>query len=169
MRPVIIFNFFFLLCLPGTKSNRHGSKWQELSKINHLLRDLMSVLMSCYQVNFMLFCLKRQFNSSNDCICIVWDNVLKNYIFTQIVARLCKFWDIFIFALVSFFATTSSYNCMNLRNNTRLWCQKTFFVEVGALVWLKFGSKPFTIPQIIFFVGLQHLKMMIRSLHKKAL
>jgi len=130
-------------------------------EINHLRRDQLSVLMSKYPVNFRIFGLRRQFNIASVSICIVWDNLFKNHTYTQIVVGLCKFWDIFIFALVSFLATTSSYNIMYLRNNTRLWCQKTFVVEVGAFLWLKFGSKLFTIPQIIFFVGFKPLKIVI--------
>jgi len=42
-------------------------------------------------------------------------------------------------------------------------------VEVGALLCVKFGSQTFEMIQIIFFAGLQHLKMIIRFLHKKVL
>ena len=69
--------------------------------------------------------------------------VFSNITYIQIIASLGKFWDIFIFAFFSFFATTSLYNIMDLRNNVLLWCQKTFVVETGALLCVDFDSNSF--------------------------
>jgi len=168
MRPVVN-QFFFVSCDVYLVQNQtvmvvNGTKCRE---IIHLLTDLMSCLMSCYQVYFELICLKRQFNNTSDCVSILWGNVFTNHIFIQIVVRLCKFLDIFIFALVAFFAKTSPYNIMDLRNNTPSWCQETFVVETGALLCVKLVSKTFEMIQIIFFLGSQHLKMIIWFMHKK--
>ena len=169
MRPVV--NQFFVvscdvyLVQNQTVTVENGTKCRE---IVHLLTDLMSCLMSCYQVYFQLICLKRQLNSTSDCVCIFWGNVFTNHIFIQIVVRLCKFLDILTLALVSLFAKTSLYNIMDLRNNTPSWCQETFVVETGALLCVKFVSKTFEMIQIIFFVGLKHLKMILWSLHKNS-
>jgi len=77
MRPVAN-PFFFVSCyfLPGTKNQtvtvQNGTNFRE---INNLLKDLISCLMSCYQVNFTLICLKSQFKSTNCYVCMLLNNV----------------------------------------------------------------------------------------------
>jgi len=92
MRPVVN-QFFFVSCdvylvQNQTVTVQNGTKFRE---IMNLLRDMMLCLMLRYQVNFMLIGLENQFESTSDYVCIFWDNVYKNHIFIQIVARLCKF------------------------------------------------------------------------------
>ena len=151
--------FFFVSCdvylvQNQTVTVQNGTNFRE---IINLFRDLLSCLMSCYQVDFRLICLKRQLNSTSYYVCILWDNFQENITTIHIVASLGKFWDIFVSVFVSFFAATSPYNIMDLRNNVLLWCQETSVVETGALLCVDFGSHSFQIIQITFFVGLYQL------------
>jgi len=82
MRPVVNQLFFVsadvYLVQNQTVTVQNGANFRE---IYNRLRDLLSCLMLCYQVNFVLICLKRPVKSTSFFQCILWDNFWENITF----------------------------------------------------------------------------------------
>ena len=109
-------------------------------------------LMLCYGVYFVSIGLERQANSTSYDTCMHSDIFAENFTFIKIVAGFCKLWVISIFAFVSFFATNSLYNIIDLRNNELSWFHKTFVVETGALIFVDLCYNNPEISQITILV-----------------